>query len=154
MFRYPLGNMIAPGSGDSLTPAPEILLHKKYRPFVADTYSFAWMHYDIINPKLKLTNPSRRQSLVDATRRNSPPNDLDLASDLRKAMRDMGMTARNSPGAFKEADIIAQGLQPDAKRVSFHEYYKAWCKAKSMVCQDAGNGAWQAEGNNQGIKAR
>lgn len=125
-----------------------------YRAFVADTYSFAWMHYDIINPKLKLTDPSKRRSIVDSTYRDKPPSDLELGKNLRQAMMDMGMTAQNSPGAFKEAAIIAQGLQTDAKRISFHEYYKAWCSAKKIVCQDADNEAWQAEGNNQGIKAR
>ncbi|KAJ5826455.1 HAL protein kinase [Penicillium riverlandense] len=143
-----------PSFGSDLYKAPEIANGEPYRPYVADTYSFAWMHYDTINPQLLLTPAGRlrRQNLVDMTYRDSPPNDLEMGRELTAALTMMGMTSQNSPMAFNEARLIAQALQPEAKRIKFSEYYQKWCEVKKTDCPDIGNEAWQAEGNNQGAK--
>lgn len=123
--------------------------------YLGDVYSFAWMHYDTINPKMKNNDLATRRAIVDYTY-SSNVQLSELRKRLTKGMTDQGMNSQNSPGRFNEARIIAQALMPAASRISFQSYYKAWCglKALNLNCPDLGDQVWTAEGNTIGNTAQ
>lgn len=87
------------------------------------------MHFDIMNPTLRYTQPDRRQDLMAYTRGDQASSKQDLKGKLIKELRACGVDSSvKYPTAFKMTGLIAQALQPVERRISMFEYYKQWCK--------------------------
>lgn len=102
------------------------------------------MHYDIMNPKLRYTDQSRRENLMSFTHGSSALSKKDMKAKLLAELRQSGIASTPYPNSFKMSGLIAQALQPVDRRISMYAYYQKWCEITGVPA-DGGASEWAAD---------